>query len=158
MQSALLTKTCRYRMSRRSKHASRNRWLGKRFNAFLLGIFSALAVTLAAVGLYGVLSYVSTQRTREVGIRIALGAETGVVVRQVLWQGLRLALVGIAAGIAAALALTRLIRSLLFGVSVTDAFTFVLVTLLLLVIALLASWIPARRAARVDPMVALRHQ
>jgi ABC-type antimicrobial peptide transport system permease subunit len=124
----------------------------------LLGVFAGAALLLASVGIYGVMSYFVNQRTQEMGIRIAVGAERGDVLRLVLGQGARAALLGIAAGIAAALALTRLMASLLFGVSATDPLTFLAVMTLLTLVALSASYIPARRAMRVDPMVALRHE
>ena len=124
----------------------------------LLGVFAGAALLLASVGVYGVMSYSVSQRTREMGIRIAIGALPADVLRLILRQGARAAILGIAIGIAAALALTRLMASLLFGVSATDPMTFVAVATLLTVVALAASYIPARRAMRVGPMVALRHE
>jgi putative ABC transport system permease protein len=129
-----------------------------RFASQLLGLFAVLALLLAAVGLYGLIAYTVTQRTREIGIRMALGASPRDVLKLVLGQGLKLALVGAAIGIAAALALTRLIQGLLFQVSPTDPVTFISVTALLTIVALAASYLPARRAMRVDPMVALRYE
>ena len=129
---------------------------GRRFSMLLLGVFAGLALVLAAVGIYGVISYTTTQRTHEIGIRIALGAKRADVVRMVVGHGLRLSLIGIGAGLAAALALTRLMSSMLFGVRPTDFVTFTAVSLLLAGVAALASYVPARRATRVDPIIALR--
>jgi putative ABC transport system permease protein len=129
---------------------------GRRFNLSLLGAFALLALILAAVGLYGVISHAVTQRTRELGIRIALGAQHGDVLRLVVGQGMKLAFVGVALGLAGALALTRLMKTLLFEVSATDPLTFTMIALLLICVALLACMIPARRATEVDPMAALK--
>jgi putative ABC transport system permease protein len=130
----------------------------RRFSTVLLGLFAGLGLLLAAVGLYGILSYSVAQRTREIGIRMALGAARTDVLSLVAGQGLRLALVGIAVGIVAAFALTRLMSSLLFEVSSTDPATFAAVPLLLFSVALLACYIPARRATKVDPIVSLRYE
>jgi len=130
----------------------------RRFKLILLGSFALLAVVLGAVGLYGVMSYAVTQRTHEIGIRIALGAERNDVLKLVIGQGFKLTLAGVALGIVGALALTCFLSSLLYGVKPNDPLTFGAVALILVAVALLASYIPARRAARVDPMVALRHE
>ncbi len=130
----------------------------QRFNAFAIAAFAGLAVLLAAVGIYSVTAYVVSQRTHEIGLRIALGAEPGNVLRLILNQGLRLALIGVVLGLAASFALTRLMTGLLFGVKFSDPETFVLVTVALLAVALVACYIPARRATRVDPMIALRYE
>jgi putative ABC transport system permease protein len=127
-----------------------------RFNTALLTGFAGVALLLAAIGIYGVLSYTVTQRTTELGIRMALGAQRRRVVGLVVRQGMLLALLGVAAGLAAALAVTRVLTRLLFGVSATDPGVFASVALLLAFVALLAAYLPARRASRVDPMVALR--
>jgi putative ABC transport system permease protein len=130
----------------------------RRSNAILLGAFAAVALVLASVGVYGVIAYSVTQRVREIGIRIALGAESGDVIKLIVGRGLALVTAGVVIGLAGALALTRVMSSLLYGVRATDPITFALVTLLLIGVAVLASYIPARRAARVDPMVALRNE
>jgi predicted permease len=127
-----------------------------RFSAALLALFAAFALALAVVGLYGVMSYGVLQRTREIGIRIALGADRGRVQRMVIGEGVAMALAGSAIGLLAALSLTRVMRSLLYGVTPSDAMTYVAIVLVLGTAALAASWVPARRATRVDPMRALR--
>ncbi len=130
----------------------------RRLSALLIGVFATVALLLAAVGIYGVMSYAVAQRTQEIGIRMALGAERQHVLRMVLRSGTVLALSGIAIGLAAALALARLIAALLFETSTADPPTFSAVPVLLLAVALVASYLPARRAARVDPMSALRYE
>jgi putative ABC transport system permease protein len=127
-----------------------------RFVLLLLGLFAGLALVLAAVGIYGVMSYSVTQRTHEIGIRVALGASSKDVVRLVVGQGMGLAVAGVAIGVMASLALTRVMESLLYGVSATDPVTYVVISLMLGVVAVMASVIPARRASKVDPMIALR--
>ena len=122
----------------------------------LLGTFAALALFLALTGVYGLIAYNVAQRTQEVGIRRALGARHWDILRLVLRQGFGLALTGVAAGIGGALALTRVMKDLLFHVTATDPFTFVAIALLFLLVALAASYLPARRATRIDPMAALR--
>jgi predicted permease len=130
----------------------------RRLSMILLGIFAALALILSCVGIYGVISYVVGQRTHEIGVRMALGAQPRDVMRLVLAEGAKMALVGVAAGIAAALGLTRLMANELFGVTAQDPLTFAAVAILLTLVALLACYFPARRAVRVDPMVALRYE
>jgi ABC-type antimicrobial peptide transport system permease subunit len=126
------------------------------FTLMTLGIVSALALILGAVGLYGVLSYVVAQRTREIGVRMALGAEAGRVRRMVVAQGARVVAAGVALGVAAALAGTRALGNLLFGVQAVDALTFVAMSASMIAIGLLASYVPARRASKVDPIESLR--
>src|SRR5580658_103956 len=129
-----------------------------RLSALLLGVFGAVGLTLATVGLYGVMSYSARRRTREIGIRMALGARTGGVLRLVARQGLALAAIGVAIGLALALAISRFAASLLYGVSATDPVTFIVVPALLLAVAVLAVLVPARRAAKTDPLAALRYE
>jgi predicted permease len=133
-------------------------YFGQRMGGSLLGVFGALSLALAAIGLYGVLAYAVTQRSREVGIRMALGAQSGDVLRLVLGQGLRLAAIGLAAGLIVSIAVTRLMSSLLFGVSPTDPATIAGVSVLLVLVALAASFLPALRATRIDPILAIRHE
>jgi len=135
-----------------------NSTLRRKFTMTLLAIFSGLALVLAAVGLYGVMAYSVAQRTREIGIRMALGAQRGDVLRLVVGQGMGLAGAGVLLGFVASLGLTRLMRGLLFGVSASDPLTFVAVAVCLSGVALAASYLPARRAARVSPTVALRYE
>jgi putative ABC transport system permease protein len=127
-----------------------------RLSAWLLGLFAALAAALAAAGLYGVMSYSVNQRTQEIGLRMALGAEGADVIRMVIGEGFKLTVVGLALGLVTAFALSRLIASQLFGVTATDPLTYAGVATLLAMVAMAACYIPARRAARVDPMMALR--
>ncbi|HKF52495.1 MAG TPA: ABC transporter permease [Candidatus Acidoferrales bacterium] len=134
-------------------------WSGYlRYRTVLLAAFAVMALLIASIGLFGTISYTTAQRTREIGIRLALGAQRRSVFSLVILQGAKLALIGLAIGIVAALALTRLMVSLVYGVVPSDPFTFITVTLLLALVALLACYIPARRATRVDPMVALRYE
>jgi putative ABC transport system permease protein len=130
----------------------------QRLAMIVLSVFSVLALVLSAIGIYGVISYLTGQRTHEIGIRVALGASGSDVLRMVLGEGMKLTLIGVAIGIAAALGLTRLIAKLIYGVGASDLMTFGGVAVLLTGVALLACYIPARRAMRVDPMIALRYE
>lgn len=130
----------------------------RRFNLMLLGGMAALALALAGIGIYGVMSFVTRQRTHELGIRIALGAQARDIVRLVVGEGLVLTLLGVVAGVLASFALTRFLVSLLFGIGTMDMVTYISISALLTAIALLACYIPARRATQVDPLIALRYE
>jgi putative ABC transport system permease protein len=130
----------------------------RRFSAVLIGAFAALALVLAAVGIYGVMSYTVSQRTQEIGIRMALGAQPGDVQAMILSHSAKLTLLGVGLGLAGSFALVQFLTSLLFGVGAYDAVTFIGVSLLLAVVAMAAAYVPARRAVRVDPLVALRYE
>jgi predicted permease len=134
-------------------------WLAdRRFLLLLVGLFAVAALALAAIGIYGVVAFSVTRRTQEIGIRMALGAQRGDVLRLVVGEGARMAVTGVVIGVGVSLALTRLLSSLLFGVSPTDPLTFAALAMLLSLVALAATYIPARRATRVDPMLALRNE
>jgi len=130
----------------------------RQFNTLLLVVFATVALALAVVGLYGVLAYSVSERTQEIGVRLALGAQVGSVLKLVIGQGMKLVVIGVVIGLAGSFALTRLMARLLFGVGPTDPLTFISVAALLMLVALLACWIPARRATKVDPMAILRHE
>ena len=130
----------------------------RRFNMELIGVFAATALLLAAAGLYAVIAYLVSQRTREIGIRLALGATPRHILRLMIGQGMRLTLIGVAIGLAGAIAVTRLMRSLLFAVAPSDLMTFGISAVVLILVALLACFLPARRATKVDPLVALRYE
>jgi putative ABC transport system permease protein len=128
----------------------------KRIMTMMMGVFAGTALALAGIGLYAAMAYAVAQRTHEIGVRLALGAPRRSILRLILGQGLKLTVVGMALGMAGSLALTRFMASLLYGVGATDALSFMLVSVMLAGAALLACWLPARRATRVDPMIALR--
>jgi len=130
----------------------------RRFSALLVGIFAMLAVVLAAVGIYGVMSYTVSQRTQEIGVRMALGAQTANIRSMILAQTIKLTVLGVAIGLAGAFVVSRFLSSLLFGVGTHDPVTFLAVALLLILVAVVAAYLPARRAMRVDPIVALRYE
>ena len=130
----------------------------RRFQMLLLGVFAVLALVLASVGIYGLMRYTVAQRTHEFGVRMALGAQTSDVLKLVLLQGMRLVLIGLLVGLAWASALTQILSSQLYGITVTDPATFIGVSTLLIVVTLLACYFPARRATKVDPLVALRYE
>jgi putative ABC transport system permease protein len=129
-----------------------------RFNALLLAIFAGVALVLASVGIFGVMNYSATQRTQEIGIRMALGAKPGDILRLVVGHGMKLTLAGIVIGVIASLALTRVMANLLFGITATDLPTFIAVSAVLTIVALVANYIPARRATRLNPVIALRYE
>jgi putative ABC transport system permease protein len=130
----------------------------RKLNVWLLGLFAVVALVMALVGIYGVISYSVAMRTHEIGIRLALGAQRADVSRMVLSHGLRILVLGLAIGTAGALVLTRTMSSLLFGIRAVDPVTFLIIPVALALVAMLASYIPARRATRVDPMIALRYE
>ena len=129
-----------------------------KFSVWLLSLFAGVAFLLAGIGVYGVMSYAVTQRTREIGVRIALGAQTRDVLRMIVGQGAKTALAGIALGLGASFALTRLLATLLFGVSIYDPLTYIAIAMSLFTVALIACYLPARRASKIDPMNALRQE
>jgi putative ABC transport system permease protein len=139
-------------------HAISDSLAARRFAMILLAAFAGVALLLSSIGIYGVISYLAEQRTHEIGIRMALGAQQTEVLRLVLGEGLRMALAGLGVGVLAALGLTRLMATLLYGVSATDPLTFAAAAIVLLSVALAACYVPARRAMKVDPMIALRHE
>jgi len=130
----------------------------RRFSMILLGIFAGLALMLASIGIYGVVSYVVGQRTQEIGVRIAMGAQRSEVLRLVLAQGATMAALGAAVGLVAALALTRLMGTMLYAISAADPLTYLCVVVLLFLVSMAACWLPARRAAGINPVDALRHE
>jgi putative ABC transport system permease protein len=130
----------------------------QRFMLWLLGVFALVALLLTGVGVYGVLAYMVAQNTREIGIRMALGAETRAVLKLVVGHGMALTAAGVALGLVGAVAVTRVLKSWLFGVSATDPLTFAVIASLLMSVAMAACFVPARRATKVDPMIALRHE
>jgi ABC-type antimicrobial peptide transport system permease subunit len=131
---------------------------GERFDLFAPVLVESLALVIATVGIYGVISYAVSRQTHEIGIRMALGAKASDVLRMVVWRGMSLTLIGVALGLVAGLALTRVLKNLLFSVSATDPMIFTLIALLLFGVALIASYIPARRAAKVDPIRVLKSE
>ncbi|MGH9163165.1 MAG: FtsX-like permease family protein [Vicinamibacteraceae bacterium] len=134
-------------------------WLApRRFSMLVMGAFAIMAFVIAAIGVYGVISYSMARRTREIGLRMAIGAQAADIRRLVLIEGAALAALGIGAGLAGALALTRFLRALLFGVTPSDPLTLLTVSVLLFIVALAAGYVPARRATRIDPLVALRQE